>query len=75
MLKSMLYFTKYANNKFDILNKHEVYFRREEVEDAVSAPDNLRKSGKNYFAHKDRVGVVYEKDGEEIKIITFYPIK
>lgn len=71
----MIYFTKYANNKFEILNKHKVYFRREEVEETVSAPDNLRKSGKNYFAHKDGVGVVYEKEWGEIKVISFYPVK
>lgn len=71
----MLYFTKYANNKFELLNKHKVYFRKEQIEDAVGAPEKLKKKGKNYFAHKDGVGVVYEKEGGEIKVITFYPIK
>ncbi len=71
----MLYFTKYANNKFEILNKHKVYFRREQVEETVKMSDKVKKKGRNYFAHKDGVGVVYEKEGGEIKIITFYPIK
>lgn len=71
----MLYFTKYAEKKFDILNKHKVYFRKEEIENVVKSPDKLKKKGKNYFAHKDGVGVVYGKDGGEIRVITFYPLK
>lgn len=71
----MIYFTKYANNKFELLNKHKVYFRKEQIEEAVGAPEKLKRKGKNYFAHKDGVGVVYEKEGGEIKVITFYPVK
>jgi len=71
----MLYFTKYANKKFELLNKYKVYFRKEQIEDAINTPEKMKKKGKNYFAHKDGVGVVYEKDGGEVKVITFYPIK
>lgn len=70
-----MYFTKYAEQKFEILNKHKVYFRKEQIEEAAGAPEKLKRKGKNYFAHKDGVGVVYEKEGGEIRIITFYPIK
>ena len=70
----MFYFTKYAEKKFDILNKHKVYFRREQIENAVKLPDEAKKKGKNYFAKKDGVGVVYGKEDEVIKIITFYPV-
>ena len=71
----MFYFTKYANQKFDILNKHKVYFRREQIEEAIKLPDEVKKKNKNYFAKKDGVGVVYRKGGEATKIITFYPVK
>ncbi len=71
----MLYFTKYAENKFDILNKHKIYFTREQIENVIKLPNETKKKGKNYFAKKDGVGVVYRKEDGCIKIITFYPVK
>lgn len=71
----MLYFTKYAEQKFDILNKHKVYFTREQVEDAVCSPDRTGKKGKLLTARKEDIKVVYRKDGDVLKIITFYPVK
>ena len=71
----MIYFTKYAEKKFDILNKHKVYFTREQVEDAVQLPDKLEKKGKYLSARKDEMKVVYKKDNGVVKVITFYPVK
>jgi hypothetical protein len=71
----MLYFTKYANNKFDILNKHKIYLRKEQIEDAVGAPDKTIKKGKYFISHKDGIEAVYQKEDGMIKIITFYPVK
>lgn len=71
----MLYFTKYAENKFDILNKHKVFFTREQVEDAVSAPDRPGKKSGHLTAKKEGLKVIYKKEAGVIKIITFYPIK
>jgi len=71
----MLYFTKYAEQKFDILNKHKVFFTKEQLEDVINLPDTTKKKGKNYFTRKDGIGVVYTKEGEIFKIITFYPMK
>ncbi|MDP3043268.1 MAG: DUF4258 domain-containing protein [bacterium] len=70
----MLYFTKYAEQKFDILNKHKVYFTREQIEDAVKSPDKNGKKNRYLTARKDEVKVVYQKDGDLIRIITFYPV-
>lgn len=70
----MIYFTKYAENKFDILNKHKVYFTREQVEDTIKSPDKTGKKGKYLFARKDEIKVIYQKDGEMIRVITFYPV-
>jgi hypothetical protein len=71
----MLHFTKYAEEKFEILNKYGVYFTREQVAEAVKAPDKVAKKGAYQTARKDGVKVVYSKEGDVIKIITFYPIK
>ena len=71
----MLYFTKYAENKFEILNRHKVYFTREQVEDAMAAPDKTGKKSGLSCAQKDGLKVVYKKEAGVLKIITFYPIK
>ena len=71
----MLYFTKYAENKFDLLNKYKVYFTREQIEDTVKLPEKVSKKGAYLAARKDGVKVVYKKEGEVIKIITFYPVQ
>lgn len=71
----MLYFTKYAENKFDLLNKHKVFFTREQIESAIGRPDKIGKKGKFMTAQKEGVKVIYKKDGDVLKIITFYPIK
>ncbi len=71
----MIHFTSYANNKFDILNKHRVFLRKEEIEEAVNSPDEVAKQGKCFGARKDGIKVIYKKEDEIIKIITFFPVK
>lgn len=71
----MLYFTKYAEQKFEVLNRHKVFFTREQVEDAVVAPDELGKHAGFSTAKKDKLKVIYKKQADVIKIITFYPVK
>ncbi len=71
----MLYFTKYAENKFTTLNKHKVYFTREQIEDAVNVPDQTSKKSIYQISHKENIGVIYTKESDTVKIITFYPIK
>lgn len=71
----MIYFTSYAEKKFEILNKHKIFLRKEEVESALKLPDKTTKKGKYFINYKDGVGVIYKKEEEIIKVITFYPIK
>lgn len=71
----MIYFTKYAEQKFDILNKHKVYFTREQIEDTVKQPEKIRKKGSCLAARKDEIKVVYRKEAGVVKVITFYPVK
>ena len=71
----MFYFTKYAEQKFDILNKHKIFFTREQVEDTIALPDKTGRKGKLLTAQKQGVKVIYKKEGNILKIMTFYPIK
>lgn len=71
----MLYFTKYAENKFDVLNRHKVFFTREQVEDAVGAPDKTGKKNGLLAAEKDGIKVIFKKESDILKIITFFPVK
>ena len=71
----MLYFTKYAEAKFDILNKHKVFLTREQIEDVIGAPDKIGKKNGFITAKKENIKVVYKKESGTVKIITFYPIK
>lgn len=71
----MIYFTNYANQKFEILNKHQVFFRKEEIEDTVNNPDKAAKKGRYFHASKGGIKVIYGKKEEVLRIITFYPIK
>lgn len=69
-----MYFTSYAEQKFAILNDHGVFIRKEEIEAALTMPDKRGKIGSCLTAQKENIKVVYKKEGEIKKIITFYPI-
>lgn len=71
----MIYFTKYSEQKFDILNKHKVYFTREDVLNTIKVPDKIKKKGKNFIYLRDGMAVILKNEEEITKIITFYPIK
>ncbi|RMD59766.1 hypothetical protein D6821_00425 [Candidatus Parcubacteria bacterium] len=70
----MFHYTNYANQKFDILNKHKVYITKEQVENALRQPLRLDKKGKYYFAYGEEVGVVYRLEDKIKIIITFFPL-
>lgn len=69
----MIYFTAYANQKFTILNNHQVFIRKEQVEQTLIRPDKRAKIGKLYTAEKDSVKVIYQKQAGVMRVITFYP--
>ncbi len=71
----MIYFTKYASKKFDILNKHDVFITKEKVEDAVNLPDKSIKKDGYLIVEKEGARVVLKKEGGINKVITFYPAK
>lgn len=71
----MIHFTKYAENKFEILNKYKVYFTKEQIEDCLKLPDKTYKKGKYLAARKENIKVVYRKEDGMVKVVTFYPVK
>lgn len=71
----MIYFTTYANQKFDILQRHKVFVIKEQVQDVITAPDKVVKKGKYFAATKDDLRVIYQKEAEVIRVLTFYPIR
>ena len=71
----MIYFTKYAEKKFEILNKYKVFFTREQIKDVLKSPDKINKKSNFLSAKKDKVKVVFKKENGITKVITFYPVK
>lgn len=71
----MPYFSKYAEEKFDILNKYKVFYTREQIEDVVLHPEKIGKKDKFLFAEKDGIKVLYTRENDIIKIHTFFPKK
>jgi len=75
----MIVFTKHAKNKFEILKRHKFLITEKQVFETIEKPDLIdksrlplliaqRKIDKNYVLR-----VVYKKEFDIIKIITFYP--
>ena len=76
----MNYYTKYAEKKFDILRDHKFTLTKEEVDDIIKKPEKLNKDKECYFAQGQYAGgrgieVVFKKEDNTKKVITFYPIK
>ena len=76
----MNYYTKYAEKKFDILREHQFTLTKEDVNDIIDKPEKLDKDKDYYFAQGQYEGdrgieVVFKKEDDTKKVITFYPIK
>lgn len=75
----MIYFTKYANDKFGILADHRCVVGRSQVEETVKVPDSVDESRAPLFVARKSIDekrvlkVVYKKEAGVFKIITFYP--
>lgn len=73
--KNTLYFSKYAEKKFEVLNKHKVYYTHELIEDVVNSPDIINAISNYKTAQKEGVKVVYKEEVGILIIVTFYPVK
>lgn len=69
-----VYFTRYAEQKFGILNKHRVSLTKQDIENVIREPNKVDKKGKYLAAKKENTKVVYQKEEDALKIITFYPV-
>lgn len=69
----MLRFSRYAENKFEILNNLQFYVTREQVEDVYMNPDKYLKQGRYFRYQKDKLAVLIKKRGDVSTIITFFP--
>ncbi len=76
----MIFFTAYAHKKFVMLERHGVLVSREEVTATAESPDAVDDTRKPLiFARKKlrderTMCVVYKKEEELKRIITFYPL-
>ena len=76
----MIYFTKHAREKFQVLKRHKFQVSRLQVEHTVKNPDLVDKSRLPLLIAQKKIDkshvlrVVYKKEPKSlIKIITFYP--
>ena len=70
----MIYFTKYAAQKFELLKKHGVEVDKDMIKEIVSNPERTEEKGKHGAAEKNNIKVVYKQEEDTKKIITFYPV-
>lgn len=70
-----MHFSKYAEKKFDILNKYKVFYTKEDIEEVLSSPEKTGKKNKFFTAEKNNIKVLYKIEMGKKKIVSFYPIK
>lgn len=74
-----IYFTKHAQVKLDVLQRHHFPVSLDQVKDAVSNPDLVDESRLPLLIAQKSIDqthvlrVVYRQEGETKIIITFYP--
>lgn len=76
----MIYFTKHAREKFQVLERHKFYISRSQVEQTITVPDLIDYSRLPLLIAQCKIDkghvlrVVYKKEPKGlIKVITFYP--
>ena len=77
----MIYFTKHALEKFEILKQHKIAISKEVVMKTIEEPETLdysrlpMKIAQRAFDKYRVLRVVYKEHGSTKIIITFYPAK
>ena len=75
----MIIFTKHALDKFEVLERHGVKINKEQVIATIEAPDLIDNSrlplliAQSDLDETHVLRVVFKKEDDIIKIITFYP--
>jgi len=79
MSNFMIYFTKHAEEKFDILKRHKFSISKEQVIETIKNPEGIDRSrlplliAQKKFDKTHVLRVVYKQEEGLIKVITFYP--
>ena len=74
-------FTSHAKQKFLILSRHNCTITEEDVKKTIEEPDSLKEGMNNRMIAQRAIDeehllrVIYEKRGDDIVIITFYPAR
>ena len=68
-------FSKYAEKKFDILNKYKVFYTHEDIEDVINNSKETGKKNEFISVEKNNIKVLYKIEEGKKKIVTFYPLK
>ena len=74
-------FTSHARQKILILRRHNCTISEEEVKKTIEDPDSLKEGMNNRMIAQRAVDeehllrVIYEKRGDDIVIVTFYPAR
>ena len=77
----MIYYTKYAKEKFSVLQEHKFSLTKEDIESVLRMSESVRKFDKKLWLAEGRYSdeynlrVIFEKDSSAKKVITFYPVK
>jgi uncharacterized DUF497 family protein len=76
-----LVYTTHARQKFQILERHDCIFTEDAIRKTVEEPESVRDGSRNRLIAQRAVNkrhllrVIYEKQGDDIIIITFYPAR
>lgn len=75
----MIFFTKHAENKFEVLGRHGVRISKNQVIETVKKPDLIDESrlplliAQGDLDQNHVLRVVYKQEDDVVKVITFYP--
>jgi uncharacterized DUF497 family protein len=77
----MIKYTNHAEIKFNVLKKYGIDYSKSQIENILQNPEKVEDSRKNRKIAQKQVNsthlirVVYEENGDDIIIITFYPAR
>jgi len=77
----MIKYTNHAEIKFNVLKKYGIDYSKSQIENVLQNPEKVEDSRKNRKIAQKQVNsthlirVVYEENGDDIIIITFYPAR
>jgi hypothetical protein len=77
----IILYTKHANFKLRVLKQHGFTVSKEQIEDIIKEPEQVTAGRRGRLIAQKRISqthlirVIYERQEDEIKIVTFYPAR